>query len=261
MPISRSGKEKVVAGLKKDLGAYPVVAVASLQGLPSRQFNMIKKKLRGKATIAVARNTLLCRAIDEAKPELKPLEALFTGSTALIFTNQNPFALYQTIKANVSKTAAKPGQIAPMDLVVPAGETNLPPGPVLTELKQAGISAKILGPKVVIDKESTIAKKGEVLSDQKAKILAKLGVQPMEVGLNVLAAFEAGTTYPQSILDIDLESFKQQVATAHQQAVNLGVYAEVFNATTTPIIIAKAARSANAVKALVDAKQADAKPA
>lgn len=256
MVLLKAGKQKVVAELKEKLKKYPVVAVASLQNLPSRQYNAIKKKLRGKAEIIVARTTLLTRAIEEGRPELKELSTRFSGSAALVFTDQNPFQLFQTIRASKSKTAAKPGQIAPIDLVVPAGETNLAPGPVLTELKQAGVSAKIQGPKVVIDKDSTIAKKGAVITDAQAKVLAKLGVQPMEVGLNILAAFEKGTIYPQEILDIDTDAFREKIVLAHQQAVNLGVFAEIFNSTTTPLIILKAARAANAIKQLVESKSA-----
>lgn len=261
MPISRKGKEEAVAAIKAKLLKSPVVAVASLQNLPSRQFNKIKKALRGQADLVVARNSLLARAISEAKPEVAELVKHFDGSSALIFASQNPFMLYATIKSNMSKTAAKPGQTAPYDLVVPAGETNLPPGPVLTELKAAGISAKIAGPKIFIDKDSTVAKKGDVITDAKAKILAKLGVEPMDVGLNVLVAWENGTAYPKGILDIDADAFRGRVVAAHQSAVNLAVFAEIYNGTTTPLIIAKAARSANAVKSIVDKAAAPAEAA
>ncbi|OIO25619.1 50S ribosomal protein L10 [Candidatus Micrarchaeota archaeon CG1_02_55_22] len=258
MPITRSEKSKVVESVKKDLKAYPIVAVATLQNLPSRQYNAIKKKLRGKAVIDVARSSLLRRAIDEGRPELKELEKHFVGSTALVFTNQNPFQLFQTLKGAQSKTKAKPGQIAPIDLVVPKGETNLAPGPVLTELKNAGVSAKIQGPKVVIDRDSTIAKKGDVITHDVASVLSKLGVEPMTVGLDVLAVFEAGTIYLKDTLNIDNEAFMQELVGAHQRAVNLAVYAEIFNSVSTPIIVTKAERAANALRSIVD-KPAEAK--
>jgi len=252
MPLTRSDKSRVVETVKKDLKAYPVVAVATLQNLPSRQYNAIKKKLRGKAVIDVARSSLLRRAIDEGRPELKELEQHFVGSTALVFTNQNPFQLFQTLKKAQSKTKAKPGQIAPSDLVVPKGETNLAPGPVLTELKNAGVSAKIQGPKVVIDKDSTVARKGDVITNDVASVLSKLGVEPMTVGLDVLAAFENGTVYLKDILNIDNDAFMAELVSAHQRAVNLAVYAEIFNEVSTPIIVTKAARAANAVRSIVD---------
>ncbi len=263
MVLSKQGKKDAVERIKKELAKYPVVAVATLQNLPARHFNSIKKKLRGKAVVEVARNTLLTRAL-EGKPELKQLEKNFSGSTALVLTNLSAFQLYKTLKQSKSKTAAKPGQIAPFDLVIPAGETNLAPGPVLTELKQAGIQAKIQGPKIVITSDSVVAKKGTPVSGAAAKILTKMGIEPMEVGLSVLAVYDKGTLYPASILDIDDDKYVADIQAAYRQSVNLGVFAEIFNSTTTPLIIGKAARAANAINALVESKKetpAEAAPA
>ncbi len=255
MVLSKQGKKEKVASIKKALGQYPVIAVASLQNLPGRQFNSIKKKLRGKAQMFVARTTILTRALSEGKPEAAALAQQFSGSAAIVVTNQNPFQLFRTLKASKSKTAAKPGQIAPTDLVIPAGETNLAPGPVLTELKQAGISAKIVGPKIVIDRDTTVAKKGEVISENAAKMLSKLGIEPMEVGLNVLGAWENGTIYPASVLDIDEAKFIEELQTAYRHAINLGVNAEIANATTLPIIVSNAARKAIGLKRFLDEKK------
>ncbi len=254
MVLSKQEKAEAVGRMKKELKQYPVVAVASLQNLPAKHFNSIKKKLRGKAVVQMTRSTLLARAIDEGRPELKQLEQNFSGSTALVLTSMGAFQLFKTLKQNKSKTAAKPGQAAPADLVIPAGETNLAPGPVLTELKQAGIQAKIQGPKIVITSDAVVAKKGEPVSDAAAKILAKLGIEPMEIGLKLTAVWEKQVIYPPEILDIDDAAYVSQIQLAHQQAVNLGVFAEIFNSVTTPLIIGKAARAANAVKAVVDSK-------
>ncbi len=253
MPTKQQ-KIKAVEKTKQLLAQYPVVAVATLQSLPSRQYNAIKKSLRGKAELVVARATLLKKAIDEGRPELKELEAKFEGSTALLLTKQGPFELMRTLKLSRSKTAAKPGQIAPVDLVIPAGETNLPPGPVLTELKAAGLKAKIKGPKVVIDEDATVAKKGEPISDAAAKILAKLGIQPIEVGMRITAAWEGGKIYDASVLDVDEDAYFEKFKLAYTQAVNLGVAAAVYNEVTTPLIIAKAVRTANAINKLVGEK-------
>lgn len=255
MPVSKQAKLEAVLAIKKALGKYPVVAVASLQNLPGRQYNFIKKKLRGKAEIFVTRTTLLTRALTEGKSEAAELTKHMKGSAALVLTSQNPFQLFRTLKANKSKTAAKPGQIAPQDLVIPAGETNLAPGPVLTELKAAGIAARITGPKVVIDKDATVAKKGEVITDTAAKMLAKLGIEPMEVGLNVLAAWENGVLYPQAILDVDEAQLLADIQSAYRHAINLGVYAEIANATTTPLMVTKAAGKASALQRFLDSKK------
>jgi large subunit ribosomal protein L10 len=255
MPLNKNEKKKRVVLMKKAISAYKVIAIASLQNLPARSFNSVKKKLRGKAEIFVARTTLLDLALKEGKPEAYELMGKASGSCAIVATNQNPFELFRSIKSSRSKAKAKPGQIAPTDLVAPAGETSLAPGPVLTELKQAGIQAKIVGTKVVIDKDAVLAKKGEPVSDSASKMLAKLGIEPMEVGLNVLAAWENGTVYPASALDIDDAKFLEELQAAYRHAVNLGVYAEIPNATTTPLIILKAARNALLLDGFVKGKQ------
>lgn len=260
MMLTKTKKQQVVAGLKKDLQAYPTVALASIQNLPARQYGRIKKKTRDKAKIAFARGTLMVRALEQ-KPELKALgESLGSGSV-LVFTELDAFSLYKLFKQNKSKTAAKPGAIAPTDLVIPAGETNLAPGPVLTELKQAGIQAKIQGPKVVITTDAVVAKKGQPVSESAAKILSKLGIEPMEVGIMVQKVYDHGTWYEGAVLDIDEDAFKASLAQAHQEALNLCVVAGVYNEDSVPLVLQKAEREALAVqKAMDSSKTAEATP-
>ncbi len=254
--LNKERKIKIVADLQKQLESSPVVAVASIKSLPSRQYGSIKKKTRGSVTIAFAKLSLIRRAIEQSKraAELKPIEDALGDGRVLLFSELDAFKLYKLFKQNKSKTGAKPGSIAPSDLVVPAGETSLAPGPVLTELKQAGIQAKIQGPKVVITKDAVVTKKGEAVSESAAKILAKLGVEPFEVGLLVQRVYENGTMYEGDVLNIDEDALLQQLLQAHQEAVNLTVVAEIYNDVSTPIILQKAEREALALQRTVESK-------
>ncbi len=241
--------------IKEEAKAYPVVAVASIASLPSRNYGSIRKKLRGQAEIVFGRHTLLKKALEEGRPETKELLPLLGNGGILVFTKLPAFKLYKLFKQNKSKTTAKPGQIAPADIVIQAGDTTLAPGPVLTELKQAKIDAKIQGNKVVIVKDAVVAKKGEAISEQAAKILIKLAVMPMETGIDVKAVWENGLLYKQDVLDIDEAAFLESLKQAHVQAVNLAVFAGIMNETTVQLIIGKAAREANAIQKLVESKQ------
>ena len=247
MVLNKDAKKKAVDQIKDKLKAHKVVAVASIAGLKSRQYNAIKKKIRGQADVIVARKTLMQKALIEGKPEAAKLQEKMTGSEVLIISDLDAFKLYKLFKDNKTRTIAKAGQLAPMDIIVPAGETNLPPGPVLTELKQAKIDAKIQGPKIVISKDSVVAKAGQPISQQVAGILAKLGIEPFEVGVEVQQVFENGDFYNADVLNIDEDSLKAELAQAHMEAVNLCVYAEIFNETSIELLIMKAAREANAV--------------
>ncbi len=253
--LSKQQKHEVVAELKKELTAYPVIGIASLQNLPGRQFMAIKSKISGDVKLVVTRSTLIRRAIEEGKPQAKELEQYTQGTTAVVFSKLPPFKLAKILRQNKSKAAAKPGMIAEQDLVIPAGETNLAPGPVLTELKAAKIDARIQGTKVIIGKDCTLVKKGEAVSETASKILAKLGMEPFEIGLKASALWENGVLYKPEVLDVDDSFYLEQVKLAASQALNLAVFAEIYNEQSAPAILAKAVREANAIKTLVESKQ------
>jgi len=219
---NRKKKEETVASLAERIKKARVLALADIRGLPDRQFQAVRKKLRGKAEFIVTKNTLITLALKEAKKGEELLSHL-TAPTALMLTEMNPFELYKNIKKSKGKAAAKPGQIAPYDIVVPEGETTLPPGPVLSELKQGGINAQIKGGKVVVAKDSVVAKAGEKITDAAAKALQKLGITPFEVGMNVVAVLENGLVYGKDVLDIDEEKFLAELRDAHAGALNLSV--------------------------------------
>ncbi len=270
MVLSKKEKQVLVKHMAKELSGAQVIALASNASLPGKQYGAIKKKTSDKVKFLFARQTLMARALESAKPEAKDLEKYWCNGAVLLTTELDAFRLYKLFKQAKSKTIAKAGQLAPADIMIPAGETSLPPGPVLTELKQAKIDAKIQGPKIVITRDTVVAKKGEPISAPVAGILAKLGIEPMELMMQVLAVWDHGTLYEGAVLDIDDDAFKANLTQAIQHALNLCVFAEIYNAESTPLIIAKAAREANAIDKLVkskapaekkEEKKEDAKPA
>ena len=151
--------------------------------------------------------------------------------------------------------------VANDDIIVPGGETSLAPGPVLTELKAAKINAKIQGSKIVISSDTTVAKKGEAISDAVCKILSKLSIEPFEIGLKLIAAVSDGITYPASVLDVDDAYYLEQLVAAHAQAVNLAVFAEIYNGHSTPLILASAHAKALALQKVVEDKAPKAREA
>jgi large subunit ribosomal protein L10 len=257
MVLTKSQKEKAVVDLTKEIASHKVVAVVSLQNLPSRHYNAIRKKMRGKATIVLTRATLLRRALEKAnKPAFDALVETInkSGSVALMLSDENPFRLAKMLRQSKAKAPAKAGMVANADIVVPAGETSLAPGPVLTELKQAKINAKIQGTKIVISTDALVAKKGEPIAEAVAKILTKLGIEPFEIGMTVRSAYADGMTYQAEVLDVDDSAYISQIASAHQAAMNLCVFAEIYNKDSAPVILASAQAKALAISKVIESK-------
>ncbi|HVN66608.1 MAG TPA: 50S ribosomal protein L10, partial [Methanomicrobiales archaeon] len=141
-------KRDEVEMIKKWAKEFAVISLVDIHGIPAAQLQGIRKDLHGKAVLRMTRNTLIEHAFAELGGDYADLERFIEGQSALIFTNENPFSLYRTLERTKTKMAAKPGEIAPEDIVVPRGPTSFKPGPVVGELQQAGIPAVIEAGKV-----------------------------------------------------------------------------------------------------------------
>ncbi len=219
-----SKKKSQVETLSAEIKGAKVVALVSLSNLPDRLLQSARKKLRGKAEFHQAKNTVIRRSLDAAGKGGK-LTELLTVPSVIITTDMTPYSLFKFFKDNKSKVAAKPAQIAPFDLIVPEGETDLPPGPALSELKGAGINVQIKGGKIVVAKDSVVAKSGAKISANVAKALQKLNILPFEIGLNMVAAYEGGYVYLADVLNIDEHQLNSDIATAFAQGMNLSINA------------------------------------
>lgn len=234
----REWKKKQVEELENLIEKYPVVATVNIEGLPAKQFQQIRDKLRGKAKIKVAKKTLMEKALEDE--QMEELEKYMEGSVALIMTDINPFKLQTILKNSRAKTKAKPGQIAPKDIIAKEGDTGMSPGPVLGTLKSVGVQAMISEGSIKIRKDSVIAEEGDEITSTEAQVMSQLDIEPMEVGMNLEAAYEGDQAIPGDVLDIDTEKFAQDLSTASQAAANISVNANYFTEQSTPMILGKA---------------------
>ena len=234
-----------VKDVSEQLKKYPVIGILDMFKLPARQLHDIRNKLRGKAVIRMAKKRLLALALKESG--LKGLDALgdkLHGEPALIMTEMNPFMLARLISESKSEAPAKEGDIAPRDIVVRAGPTPLPPGPVIGELQKAKIPAMIEGDKIHVRQDTTIVKEGHEIDGLLAGVMSKLGITPMEIGLNLLVVWESGTIYGRDILFIPPETYVNDMVSAHQGAFNLALNIGWPTRDTMPLLLSRAHQEA-----------------
>ena len=254
-------KKKLAAGYAKLILDYPIVGVVNLENLPSQQLNNMRRQLReSKVIIKVGKKRLFKIAIEkskEVKKQLEQLEEYLKGIPALIFTKENPFALFKLIKKNKSKASARPGQIAPADITVSAGPTPFTPGPIISELAGFGIKTKVENGKLNIIEDVVVAKEGDILDDKMASLLQKLGIEPMEIGLDLVAIYEQGVVYTKSVLDIDEDKFKLDLDNCARWAFNLSIEAGYPTKDNITVFITKAFQQTKAVALEADIMTAD----
>ena len=234
-------KKEEVEDLKELIKSHNVVAMANLEDIPAPQLQKMRRNLKETTTIKMSRKTLMSLALDQSeKNNIIDLKDHMEGQPALIFTNMNPFKLYKILEDSKTAAPAKAGSIAPSDILVPKGDTSFKPGPILGELQKIGIPAKIEKGKIVITKDKVIVAEGESVPRDVAGILTRLEIEPMEVGIDLIAAYEDETIYTSDLLTIDRDKTLSDIMSAYSKALNLSVNASIYTKETIPIIIQNA---------------------
>lgn len=249
-------KKEIVSNLAKLINDYPIIGIVNMENLPAPQLQSMRAQLRGKFFITMTKRRLIKLAFEQAKQDeqtgsgkkgIEKLEAFLGGMPALIFTKEDPFKLSKTLQKSKSPAPAKAGQTAPRDIVVNKGATSFAPGPIIGELAVAGIKAGVEGGKVAIKEDTVVVKSGEKIKPKVAEILTRLGIQPMEVGLELAAVFENGMIYGKEVLSIDESKYKKRLSNASRWAFNLANYISYPTKDTIRLLVGKAHNDAKSL--------------
>jgi len=239
-------KTEEVEEISNFLQQYRALGVANLEKVRASQLQELKRKLENNAYLRVVKNTLMRRAIAQCKdkPELEKLEDHLTGSNIFLFTNLNPFKLMLLLKKSRVKAIARGGDTAADDVVVPAGNTGLPPGPIISLLSAVGLPSRIEAGSVWVSRDTLVAKKGEAIDTRLAGVLSKLGIKAVEIGLSLRAVYDDGLIITKEQLQLDLEETQKRFVEAHTSAFNLSVNAAYPFPGNIVLLLQKAHREA-----------------
>jgi large subunit ribosomal protein L10 len=206
---------------------YSVIAIAKLNKVRSAQIMEIRKTMRGQLELLVVKNKIALKSLATLnKNGLDKLNEYIKGQNLFIFTNINPFKLSLILEKNKVLLPAKGGDIASEPIIIPAGNTGLAPGPVLSEFKESKVITKIEGGSIWVTKDTIVAEPGEVISPKLASLLSKLGIKPIKAGLVVDVVYWDGLLLSGKDLRIDLDEYLNQIRSAYTQSLNVAIKAE-----------------------------------
>ncbi|MGC9208951.1 MAG: 50S ribosomal protein L10 [Nitrososphaeria archaeon] len=229
-------KKEQFARIQELLQKHRYVAVVDLYKLRAVQINELRKKLRGQVVFLGVKNKIAEKVLRGSKAG--PLADYIRGQTLLMFFDMDPFELNVLLEKNKVMLPAKAGDVATDDIVVPAGNTGLQAGPVLSEFKELKIPTRIETGSVFVTKDTVVAKKGDVISDKLAALLSKLGIKPIKSGLSIKAVYFDGMVIKGEDLKIDLEAYRNSIAEAYTNAYKLAYALELPYPEVLTVIIA-----------------------
>ncbi|MFN7991381.1 MAG: 50S ribosomal protein L10 [Candidatus Micrarchaeia archaeon] len=207
-----------------DMKKYKTVALLDLRKLPDALFQSLRARIRKEGgQVLVLKKPVVSRVL-AANPKLAAKVGECDKPVALIYTNQSAFEINRFFKENRKRRAAKVGDVAIADIVVHEGETDLAPGPALSELKAGGVNAQIKAGKIVVAKESVIAKSGEKLVVAKVKALQTLNVMPFEIMASMIFGFDGEYIFTKEMLDVG-DSIGTDLASGLREAMNFSINA------------------------------------
>lgn len=251
-PIPES-KKRLVKDIANKMSRNRTVLIASCRGLPGKQFHEIKKKLRGTAEVIVAKKSIINKAIESLeKGAMTELKASIESDYAIMFSDKDAFELASVLMDYQSSRKAKGGDIAPEDLSIEPGPTDLVAGPAISELSAVGLKIAVKEGKLEIIKGAIVAKKGDSLKNNVAAVLGKLNISPIKVGFIPVAAYDSKDEKVYTSIVIDkhgtFETLKEMIRKALGFAINI----EYPTEKTIRYFIAKAASEEKAVKKLME---------
>ena len=250
IPKVMSWKKDTVSDLVTLLKSGDTIAVIDIHGVPAGAMIGMRSTLRDSMNIQVAKKRLMRIAWENAGNNSEDLETLFQGvvQPALVSSSaMNSFELFSELKKTEAGRAAKPGDVAPHQIVVEKMDTGMAPGPIVGELNSVGIPAKIMGGSVQIQKRTVVLEEGEVFEGDMGMMLSKIGINPIVTGLRLCGTLEDGVVFAPSTLDLDLEQFESDLISYGAGAFNLACNITWFTSQTMPTLIAKASGEALAV--------------
>ena len=240
-------KTRAVEEIQELMKEFSSIGLIRMEKMPSKQLQLLRKTLREKETIIkMAKNNIIKLAIENSqfKDDLKDFGEKLEGSSALVFTKMNIFKLKNFLDKNKAQAPAKPGDIAPKDITIPAGNTGFPPGAIISELNKVGLKTKVQSGTIWIKDDLVAIKKGEEIDRSLALVFSRLNMTPMEIGLKMYTAYDNGAVLDEETLTIDLDAEVQKIVEGFSKALQLANEVVWITSDNIKMLIQKAFNNA-----------------
>ncbi|KAL9421642.1 hypothetical protein CISIN_1g036252mg [Citrus sinensis] len=208
------------ARLCKLLEEYSQILIVAADNVGSNQLQHIRAGLRDHSIVLMGKNTMMKRSIRlhaerTGNRDLLNLIPLLQGNVGMIFTKGDLKEVSDEVSKHKVAAPARVGLVAPIDVVVPPGNTGLDPSQT-SFFQVLNIPTKINKGTVEIITPVELIKKGDRVGSSESALLSKLAIKPFSYGLIVMSVYENGSVYSPEVLDLT----EDDIATKFLEAVS-----------------------------------------
>ena len=252
---AHKAKEKAVKEFAEQIQKAKTLMVVNIKGLPSPQFQSIKKELRAHAQIKVAKKNILKRVIKAlGKESALDLEKEIQENCAFAVSDLEGFELAGILAQSKTPIFAKAGQEATEDIEVKAGPTSLLPGPAISELGALGLQIAVEDGKISIKASKIVVNKGGVINENAASLFQKLDIKPFNIGLEPIAVYDLQTEKIYTDIKINPEEAIENLKSAAGKALGFAQKIIYYCKDTIGYLLSKANAGGEALEKLSSAE-------
>ncbi|KAI3757809.1 hypothetical protein L6452_05352 [Arctium lappa] len=238
------------------LDDYTQILVAAADNVGSNQLQNIRHGLRGDSVILMGKNTMMKRSVrmhseKTGNKAFLNLIPLLVGNVGLIFTKGDLKEVREEVAKYKVGAPARVGLVAPVDVVVPPGNTGLDPSQT-SFFQVLNIPTKINKGTVEIITPVELIKKGDKVGSSEAALLAKLGIRPFSYGLVVLTVYDNGSVFSPEVLDLTEDDLVEKFALGVSMVTSLALAIHYPTIAAAPHMLINAYKNALAIAVETD---------
>ncbi|XP_050210129.1 60S acidic ribosomal protein P0 [Mercurialis annua] len=238
------------------LDEYSQILIAAADNVGSNQLQNIRSGLRGDSVVLMGKNTMMKRSVrvhaeKTGNNAFLNLIPLLQGNVGLIFTKGDLKEVSEEVAKYKVGAPARVGLVAPIDVVVPPGNTGLDPSQT-SFFQVLNIPTKINKGTVEIITPVELIKKGEKVGSSEAALLAKLGIRPFSYGLVVLSVYDNGSVFTPEVLNLTEDDLLEKFAGGVSMVTSLALALSYPTLAAAPHMFINAYKNVLAIAVATD---------
>ncbi|KAL8137834.1 hypothetical protein V2J09_003835 [Rumex salicifolius] len=252
-PKATKAEKKIAydAKLCQLLDDFSQILVASADNVGSNQLQNIRHGLRGDSVVLMGKNTMMKRSVrihaeKTGNNVFLNLIPCLVGNVGLIFTKGDLKEVSEEVAKYKVGAPARVGLVAPIDVVVPPGNTGLDPSQT-SFFQVLNIPTKINKGTVEIITPVELIKKGDKVGSSEAALLAKLGIRPFSYGLNIVSVYDSGSVFSPEVLNLSEEDLIAKFAMGVSMVTSLSLAISYPTIAAAPHMFINAYKNALAI--------------
>ena len=252
----KENKNKVYAKTQEFFKKYHNIVVTDVKDISTDKIQKIRHEivsLKQTETLC-GKTTVIQKAIDEMikekklpkhlpEKELKELSDSMPGiHLLLIFTNKDLADISAITNKYVIEKQAKPGQLSPVEVIIPAGPTGMDSSQI-DYFQALKIPTKVMRNQLEITTATKILTVGQKITLSEINLMKKFNIRPYKHQMKIKKVLLNGKVYGEEILKVTDDYMKAKLEQGIKNVLGFSLGASIPTEASAPFVIANAFRN------------------